>query len=141
MFAPFITFGPSYIQQWLTQEDYNKAYSGPYDGKRLDGIETPDDKTIVFTVTTPHADANYAFAMGGYAIVPKVRDIKEEYDKEPTSSGPYMPPGPLRLHGTAGTRGVRGRPARAVTAPRPRRRLLPATRPEGRTPPATRPPG
>ncbi|MFD2353445.1 ABC transporter substrate-binding protein [Nonomuraea ferruginea] len=90
MFAPFITQGPAYIQQWLTEEDYKKAYEGPYDGKRLDAIETPDEKTIVFTFKAPHADANYAFAMGGYAIVPKAKDTKEKYDKEPFSSGPYI---------------------------------------------------
>ncbi|NRQ34176.1 ABC transporter substrate-binding protein [Nonomuraea sp. NN258] len=90
MFAPFVTFGPSYIQQWLTEEDYKKAYEGPYDGKELDAIETPDDKTVVFKFKTPHADANYAFAMGGYGIVPKAKDTKEKYDKEPFSSGPYI---------------------------------------------------
>ncbi|MBG0829479.1 ABC transporter substrate-binding protein [Planomonospora sp. ID67723] len=89
-FAPFITQGPTYIQQWLTEVDHKKAYQGPYDGKRLDAIETPDDKTVVFKFKTPHADANYAFAMGGYAIVPKAKDTKEKYDKEPFSSGPYI---------------------------------------------------
>ncbi|SEL24138.1 ABC transporter substrate-binding protein [Nonomuraea pusilla] len=90
MFAPFVTFGPSYIQQWLTEEDYKKAYKGPYDGKELDNIETPDDKTIVFKFKTPHADANYAFAMAGYSIVPKAKDTKEKYDQGPVSSGPYI---------------------------------------------------
>ncbi|GII04919.1 ABC transporter substrate-binding protein [Planobispora takensis] len=89
-FASFITQGPTYIQQWLTETDHKKAYQGPYDGKRLDAVETPDDKTVVFKFKTPHADANYAFAMGGYAIVPKAKDTKEKYDKEPFSSGPYI---------------------------------------------------
>lgn len=89
-FAPFVTQGPAYIQQWLTDVDYKKAYKGPYDGKRLDAIETPDDKTIVYKFKSPHADANYAFSMGGYAIVPKAKDTKEKYDKEPFSSGPYI---------------------------------------------------
>src|SRR5690606_24244660 len=62
----------------------------PYDGKRLDAIATPDEKTVVFKFKTPHADANYAFAMGGYAIVPKDKDTKEKYDQEPVSSGPYI---------------------------------------------------
>ncbi|MCT9930694.1 ABC transporter substrate-binding protein [Planotetraspora sp. A-T 1434] len=90
LFAPFITEGPPYIQQWLTQEDYKKAYGGPYGGKELDGIETPDDKTVVFHFKSPHADANYALAMTGYGIVPKAKDTKEKYDKEPFSSGPYI---------------------------------------------------
>ncbi|MFI6510807.1 ABC transporter substrate-binding protein [Streptosporangium sp. NPDC050855] len=89
-FASFVTQGPTYIQQWLTETDHKKAYQGPYDGKRLDNIETPDDKTIVYKFKTPHADANYAFAMGGYGIVPKAKDTKEKYDKEPFSSGPYI---------------------------------------------------
>ncbi|MET8160912.1 ABC transporter substrate-binding protein [Sphaerisporangium sp. NPDC005289] len=90
LFAPFITEGPPYIQQWLTAEDYKKAYGGPYSGKELDTIETPDDKTVVFHFTSPHADANYALAMTGYGIVPKAKDTKEKYDKEPFSSGPYI---------------------------------------------------
>ncbi|MGC5013994.1 ABC transporter substrate-binding protein [Streptosporangium sp. DT93] len=89
-FAPFVTQGPTYIQQWLTEVDHKKSYQGPYDGKRLENIETPDDKTIVYKFKTPHADANYAFAMGGYGIVPKAKDTKEKYDKEPVSSGPYL---------------------------------------------------
>ncbi|MFD0884309.1 ABC transporter substrate-binding protein [Streptosporangium algeriense] len=89
-FAPFVTQGPTYIQQWLTDVDFKKAYPGPYDGKELDAIETPDDKTIIYKFKSPHADANYAFAMAGYAIVPKAKDTKEQYDKEPVSSGPYI---------------------------------------------------
>ncbi|AWS42041.1 ABC transporter substrate-binding protein [Streptosporangium sp. 'caverna'] len=89
-FAPFITTGPTYVQQWLTDVDYKKAYQGPYDGKSMESIETPDDKTIVYKFKTPHADANYAFAMAGYGIVPKAKDTKEKYDKEPVSSGPYI---------------------------------------------------
>ncbi|WP_433377147.1 ABC transporter substrate-binding protein [Streptosporangium sp. CA-115845] len=89
-FASFVTQGPTYIQQWLTEVDHKKAYQGPYDGKRLDSIETPDDKTIVYKFKTPHADASYAFAMGGYGIVPKAKDTKEKYDKAPVSSGPYI---------------------------------------------------
>jgi peptide/nickel transport system substrate-binding protein len=91
LFAPHITYGPAYIQQWLTgEEDYKKAYGGPYGGKRLDSIETPDEKTVVFRFKEPHADANFALAMTGYAIVPKAKDTKEKYDKEPFSSGPYV---------------------------------------------------
>src|SRR5690606_40616750 len=78
LFAPHITYGPAYIQQWLTEEDYKKAYQGPYDGKRLDNIETPDDKTVVFRFKEPHADANFALAMAGYYIVPKANDTRSE---------------------------------------------------------------
>ncbi|MBO3745484.1 ABC transporter substrate-binding protein [Streptosporangiaceae bacterium NEAU-GS5] len=90
LFADFPIEGPPYIQQWLTEEDFKKAYKGPYDGKELSNIETPDDKTVVFKFNEPHADANYAFAMTGYDIVPKAHDTKEKYDKDPVSSGPYI---------------------------------------------------
>jgi len=90
LFASYITEGPAYVQQWLTSEDYKKDYQGPYDGKELSNIETPDDKTVVFKFKEPHADASYAFAMTGYSIVPKANDTKEKYDKEPVASGPYI---------------------------------------------------
>ncbi|GAA4230778.1 peptide/nickel transport system substrate-binding protein [Streptosporangium album] len=89
-FAPFITQGPTYVQQWLTEVDHKKAYQGPYDGKHLENVETPDDKTVVFRFKAPHADANYALAMGGYGIVSKAGDTKQKYDQEPVSSGPYV---------------------------------------------------
>ncbi|MEO3812472.1 ABC transporter substrate-binding protein [Sphaerisporangium sp. B11E5] len=90
LFAPFITEGPTYVQQWLVEGDYRKAYEGPYDGKSLDAIQTPDDKTIVFTLTAPHPDFNFTVAMTGYGAVPKAQDTKEKYDKKPFSSGPYQ---------------------------------------------------
>ncbi|MFJ8042902.1 ABC transporter substrate-binding protein [Kitasatospora sp. NPDC096147] len=88
-FAPFITQGATYVQRWLTNEDYRKAYQGPYDGKHLDNVTTPDEKTIVFKFAKPHADFNYAMAMTTYGVVSQKGDTKEEYDKTPVSSGPY----------------------------------------------------
>ncbi|MGW2402730.1 ABC transporter substrate-binding protein [Kitasatospora sp. NPDC001664] len=88
-FAPFITQGATYVQRWLTEEDYRKAYAGPYDGKHLDNVTTPDEKTIVFKFAKPHADFNYAMAMTTYGVVSQKGDTKEEYDKKPVSSGPY----------------------------------------------------
>lgn len=90
LFAPYSTEGAPYIQQWLTEVDYKQAYKGPYDGKELDNIDTPDDRTIVFRFNEPHADANFALAMTTYGIVPKAKDTKEKYDKAPVSSGPYV---------------------------------------------------
>ncbi|GGV07154.1 ABC transporter [Kitasatospora herbaricolor] len=88
-FAPFITQGASYVQQWLTDQDYRKAYEGPYGGKHLDNVIAQDPKTIVFKFDKPHADFNYAMAMTTYAVVSEKGDTKEEYDKKPLSSGPY----------------------------------------------------
>ncbi|WP_441250408.1 ABC transporter substrate-binding protein [Kitasatospora sp. McL0602] len=91
-FAPFIKSGPIYIQGWLTgsPDKYRDAYPGPYDGKELDAVQTPDAKTVIYTFKDAHADANFTLAMAGYAIVPKAHDTKEAYDKKPFSSGPYQ---------------------------------------------------
>ncbi|MDH2428647.1 ABC transporter substrate-binding protein [Sphaerisporangium sp. TRM90804] len=89
LYAPFITEGPTYVQQWLVEGDYRKAYEGPYDGMSLDAIKTPDDRTVVFTLTAPHPDFNFTVAMTGYGAVPKAQDTKERYDRKPFSSGPY----------------------------------------------------
>lgn len=89
-FAPFIKSGPTYVQTWLAGDKYRDAYPGPYDGKELDAVQTPDAKTVIYTFKDVHPDANFTFAMTGYGIVPKAHDTKEAYDKKPFSSGPYQ---------------------------------------------------
>ncbi|MGW0204495.1 ABC transporter substrate-binding protein [Streptomyces sp. NPDC003233] len=95
LFAPFITQGPPYLQQWLADTpgaDYRKLLKdGPYKGKHLPNsiLETPDDKTIIFHFKKPHADLPYALAMAGYSIVSAKGDTKEKYDKAPLATGPY----------------------------------------------------
>ncbi|MFF0296882.1 ABC transporter substrate-binding protein [Kitasatospora sp. NPDC004615] len=89
-YASFIKGGPTYIQQWISGDNYRAAYTGPYDGKELDAITTPDDKTVIIAFQDVHPDANFTLAMTGYGAVPKAHDTKEEYDKKPFSSGPYQ---------------------------------------------------
>ncbi|MEU9604871.1 ABC transporter substrate-binding protein [Streptomyces sp. NPDC048057] len=94
MYAPFITDGPLYIQQWLSGEGttYRKALpDGPYKGAKLpnDVLETPDAKTVIFKFKDAQPDLPQALAMTGYSIVPKKADTKEKYDTAPVSLGPY----------------------------------------------------
>lgn len=95
LFAPFVTNGPAYLQQWLADtagSDYRKLLpDGPYKGKHLPDslLETPDDKTVVFHFPTAQPDAPYLFAMPGYSVVDSAKDTKEKYDKAPVASGPY----------------------------------------------------
>lgn len=93
LYAPFITDGPFYVQQWLSGIDYRKALpDGPYEGDHLPDsvLETPDDKTIIFHFKEPQPDLPQALTMPGYAVVPKEDDTKEKYDtKAPTATGPY----------------------------------------------------
>ncbi|WP_051653350.1 ABC transporter substrate-binding protein [Kitasatospora cheerisanensis] len=89
-YASFVKGGPTYIQSWISGDKYREAYAGPYDGKGLDAITTPDDKTVVIAFQDAHPDANFTLAMTGYGVVSKAHDTKEEYDKKPFSSGPYQ---------------------------------------------------
>ncbi|WP_181764374.1 ABC transporter substrate-binding protein [Streptomyces albidus (ex Kaewkla and Franco 2022)] len=94
-FAPFVSEGPVFIQQWLAGKSgtgYRKMLpDGPYKGKHLPDkvLETPNDKTIVFHFKSPQPDLPYALGMAGYAAVQEKGDTKEKYDKKPVASGPY----------------------------------------------------
>ena len=66
------------------------------DGKTetISGIETPNDKTIVFTLTRPSGDFGYRVAMPATAAIPeevaKCFTKAGEYGRYVISSGPYM---------------------------------------------------
>jgi peptide/nickel transport system substrate-binding protein len=91
LFAPFVAYGPIYLQTWMYGDNYKSAYPGPYTGKSIPDsiLATPDDKTIVFHFQAPHADASYAMAMPVTAPVEKSKDDKAAYNNHPVSSGPY----------------------------------------------------
>lgn len=91
LYATYQDQGPTYVQTWLSGQDYRKTYAGPYDGKDLPDslIATPDDKTIVFHFTDPHADAPYAMAEPNITAIQKSADTKEKYNDHPVSNGPY----------------------------------------------------
>ena len=60
-FSPDLPNGPHYIQQWPANAiDYNRDYQGPYDGGAAipPGVETPDEKTIVFHFETLNSAAD-----------------------------------------------------------------------------------
>ncbi|WP_225098754.1 ABC transporter substrate-binding protein [Streptomyces sp. CoH27] len=95
LFAPFITQGPNYLQQWLADTsgtDYRKLLpDGPYKGRHLPDsvLSTPDAKTVVFHFKKPHPDLPYTLAMAGYSVVSAKGDTRERYDKNPVTTGPY----------------------------------------------------
>ncbi len=64
------------------------------DAKTISGIETPDDKTIKFTLTQPTGDFLYRLAMPAAAPMPpevgKCFKKAGEYGRTVVSSGPYM---------------------------------------------------
>ncbi|MBX9394676.1 ABC transporter substrate-binding protein [Streptomyces sp. TRM72054] len=86
-FSGDINGGPPYAAQWLVG---GGSYKGPYGGKQLASIRTPDKSTIVFHLSQPVADFNEATAMTNWSAVPKAHDTGSTYDTHVWSDGPYM---------------------------------------------------
>ncbi|GAB3493459.1 ABC transporter substrate-binding protein [Nocardiopsis coralliicola] len=83
--------GPKYYKEHLAESD---DYEGPYadtddplDG--FDGIETPDDHTLVFKLKGAFYDFPYVLAQPQSAPVPADADTGEQYQEKVVSSGPY----------------------------------------------------
>ncbi|WP_256725837.1 ABC transporter substrate-binding protein [Streptomyces sp. IMTB 2501] len=86
-FAAELPEGPPYARMWLAG---GRSYKGPYKDKHgLASIETPDDRTIVFTLDRPVADFGSAVSLPTFAPVPQDKDTGVRYDSRPFSSGPY----------------------------------------------------
>lgn len=85
-FAPELPGGIPYLRDWLVG---GEDYKGPYKGKELDSIQTPDDKTIVFKLRKPEGDFPYVATATQFAPVPKAKDDGTGYEKHPVASGPY----------------------------------------------------
>jgi peptide/nickel transport system substrate-binding protein len=75
-------------------EGMDAAVAKPADNIDISGITTPDDSTIVFTLTKPTGDFLYRLAMPATAPVPpevgKCFTKAGDYGRDVISSGPYM---------------------------------------------------
>jgi peptide/nickel transport system substrate-binding protein len=120
-----IKFGPP-VNRAITSKDIkyaiertavNKAALGSYSNyyrpivgiedmeagkaKTASGIETPDDKTIVFKLTKPAGDFPYALAMPASSPIPqevaKCHPQRGEYGRYVIVTGPYMTEGSDKL--------------------------------------------
>ena len=86
-FAPELSGGLGYHKILLAGGD---TYTGPYRGKELASVETPDARTIVFKLNTPYGDWPWIASMPAFAPVPKAKDTKPAtYGNDPVASGPY----------------------------------------------------
>ncbi|MEU9536428.1 ABC transporter substrate-binding protein [Streptomyces sp. NPDC048213] len=68
------------------------GYKGPYaKGSASDfkGIETPDDRTVVFRLKQPFAEFPALVSRSNTAPVPRAKDTKLDYTNHPVSTGPY----------------------------------------------------
>ncbi|MEU3693652.1 ABC transporter substrate-binding protein [Streptomyces narbonensis] len=85
-FSPDLPGGPDYAARYLVGAE---GYKGPAQGKHLDSVKTPDDRTIVFELRKPFAEFPYATVLPTFSPVPKSQDKGPQYDNRPFSSGPY----------------------------------------------------
>lgn len=86
-FSEYGVQGPQFLQSAL---DPQRQYKGPYGGDlNVPGIQTPDDKTIIFSFPEPHPELPFLLAFPTSTPVPQAKDTKERYDQTFVSSGPY----------------------------------------------------
>ncbi|MBC3844060.1 ABC transporter substrate-binding protein [Streptacidiphilus sp. 4-A2] len=86
-FSSDITGGPGYAQEFLAD---TTGYTGPFQGKSLSSIVTPNASTISFHLNQPVADFNETTAMVGWSAVPKAHDTGANYSTGLWADGPYQ---------------------------------------------------
>ncbi len=131
-FAPNLTGGLSYHKSLLVG---GSQYQGPFEGKTLDSIETPDDKTIVFKLDSAYGDWPWLASMPAFAPVPE-GDGKDTgaYDAKPVSSGPYQIESNTRARRSRSSATRSGARRPTASAPRGRRRSCSRSRRTPRPP-------
>jgi peptide/nickel transport system substrate-binding protein len=88
-----IVGGPTYVVDLL--DEPGNEYAGPYQDESADklglpSIQTPDDRTIVFTLRAPQPDLPFVMALPSSSPVPIEADTGPGYGSHPVSSGPYL---------------------------------------------------
>ncbi|GAB3493454.1 ABC transporter substrate-binding protein [Nocardiopsis coralliicola] len=83
--------GPKYYKEHLAESD---DYEGPYEDADdplagFDGIETPDDHTLVFKLKGAFYDFPFVLVQPQSAPIPADADTGEQYQERVLSSGPY----------------------------------------------------
>lgn len=81
--------GPTYQIQFFKDGD---TYKGPYvaGGDKYDGVETPDDHTLVIHLAKKFDDLPYYAAFPMFTPIPKAKDTQKNYEQHPMTTGPYQ---------------------------------------------------
>ncbi|RJL36019.1 ABC transporter substrate-binding protein [Bailinhaonella thermotolerans] len=82
--------GPDYFVLFI--DNGGKKFEGPYKDKELKnltGIQTPDDRTIVFKLTQAFPDFDYLATFPQTTPVPQAKDTGAKYLEKIVASGPY----------------------------------------------------
>ncbi len=81
--------GPTYQIQYFKD---GETYKGPYgpQGDNYSGVATPDDHTLVIKLAKKFPDLPFYAAFPMFTPIPKAKDTKQNYEKNPMATGPYM---------------------------------------------------
>ncbi|GAB3927782.1 ABC transporter substrate-binding protein [Kribbella albertanoniae] len=86
--SDIFTDGPTYQRQYFKGAD---KYKGPWaSGDNFEGVETPDDHTLVINLSKPFPDMPFFGAFTLFTPIPKAKDTKDAYQSKPLATGPYM---------------------------------------------------
>ncbi|WP_211216319.1 ABC transporter substrate-binding protein [Longispora albida] len=86
-FAPAFSGGLGYHKTLL---EGGPDFRGPFEGKNLSSVETPDPKTIVFRLSRPYGDWPWVASNPAFSPVPKGKGAEANYGENPAASGPYQ---------------------------------------------------
>ncbi|MGC3994044.1 MAG: ABC transporter substrate-binding protein [Propionicimonas sp.] len=85
-YTPELAGGIGYHKALIADSD---NYKGPYDGKELSSIETPDAKTVVFHLNRAYGDWPWIVSTTATAPVPEGKAPADTFANAPITSGPY----------------------------------------------------
>lgn len=85
-YAPALSGGLNY-QKPLIADTAN--YTGPFSGKQLSSIVTPNATTIIFHLNKPYGDWPWVVSTTSMAPVPAGKAPAATFGKDPVTSGPY----------------------------------------------------
>jgi peptide/nickel transport system substrate-binding protein len=85
-YAPALSGGLNYQKPLIAD---TAGYTGPFSGKQLSSIQTPNASTIVFHLNKPYGDWPWVVSTTSMAPVPVGKAPAATFGKDPITSGPY----------------------------------------------------
>lgn len=85
-YAPSLSGGLNYQKPLIAD---TAGYTGPFSGKQLSSIQTPDASTIVFHLNKPYGDWPWVVSTTSMSPVPAGKGPAQTFGKHPITSGPY----------------------------------------------------
>ena len=85
-YAPALSGGLNYQKPLIAG---TAGYPGPFSGKQLSSIVTPNSKTIVFHLNKPYGNWPWVVSTTSMAPVPEGKAPAATFGKDPVTSGPY----------------------------------------------------